>query len=554
MADATTVFELAAKAASNVGDRLTEQAARTPDEILLTTESRSISYAKLDELSNAYAAGFQRIGITKHDVVCQMLPNCEAFVVNWLALAKLGAVQAPINPEFTGAALLRLLNLTEATVLVLDSSLQASVAAIAGELEHLEQIVLRGSTEFALEPALSRFSLSNLDVLNIAGSGPPGVIISYADPLMLLFTSGTTGASKAVEISHRYALHYAAEYIEHWEITADDVMYTAYPLFHVDASVSTFLVALHCGCRAVVMSRFSVSRFWDDIRNFGGTITTFMGAVATFLYEREPNPNDAHNSLRLALVAPVPAFWREFEIRFGIKVVAGYGSTEACFPCWGSPHEPHRDDTFGKPCEHWELRIGDSHDEALPVNITGEILVRPKRPYTMMTGYYKNPAATAETWRNLWHHSGDLGFLDEDGSLHFVGRLKDAIRRRGENISAFEVEEVLDGHPDVLETAVIGVPSEYTEEDVKVVVVLRGNVGCSAEDIISWAKGRLPRYALPRYVEFMDELPTTETSKVRKHELRDAWHNAQTFDLERGQYLSDRPLRASHPIGCMNTE
>ena len=446
---------------------------------------------------------------------------------------------------------MRLLNLTEATVLVLDSSLQASVAAIAGELEHLEQIVLRGSTESALEPALSRFSLSNLDVLNIAGSGPPGVTVSYADPLMLLFTSGTTGASKAVEISHRYALHYAAEYIEHWEITADDVMYTAYPLFHVDASVSTFLVALHCGCRAVVMSRFSVSRFWDDIRNFGGTITTFMGAVATFLYEREPNPNDAHNSLRLALVAPVPAFWREFEIRFGIKVVAGYGSTEACFPCWGSPHEPHRDDTFGKPCEHWELRIGDSHDEALPVNMTGEILVRPKRPYTMMTGYYKNPAATAETWRNLWHHSGDLGFLDEDGSLHFIGRLKDAIRRRGENISAFEVEEVLDGH------GCVGNGGDWGALRIH-------RRGCQGGSRVArqrrlfgggyhfLGERSAAQVRVPRYVEFMDELPTTETSKVRKHELRDAWRNAQTFDLERGQYLSDRPLRASNPIGCMN--
>ena len=539
MDDITTVAELAANAAPTIGARLAEQALRFPDKVLLTTEVRSLSYANLDELSNAYAAGFESIGVGKHDVVCQMLPNCEAFVVNWLALAKLGAVQAPINPEFTHAALSRLLNLTQATVLLVDANLQSSIAAIERELEFLEQIVLCGPKPHTVDSELSRFSLLSLDELQVDGSVSPTADISYADPVMLLFTSGTTGPSKAVEISHRYALHYAAEYIEHWEITTDDVMYTAYPLFHVDASVSTFLTALHRGARAVVLSKFSVSRFWHDIRTYGGTITTLMGAVATFLFEREANTDDAVNTLRLALVAPVPAFWREFESRFGVKIVAGYGSTEACFPCWGPLREPHLDDTFGKPCNHWELRIGDAHDAALPANVAGEILVRPTRPFTMMTGYYKNAEATVETWKNLWHHSGDLGYLDEDGNLHFVGRLKDAIRRRGENISAFEVEEVLDLHPDVLETAVIGVPSIYTEEEVKAVVVLRHNAKCSALDLVTWATARLPRYALPRYVEFMNELPTTETSKVRKQALRDAWSNAQTFDIEGGQFLLD---------------
>ena len=538
MTETTTVARLASDAAGTVGARLSEQAVRFGVQTLLTTDERSLGYAEIERLSNNIAAGFTRIGVSKHDVVCQMLPNCESFVLNWMALAKLGAVQAPINPQFRGAALSRLLNLTEAKVLIVDSTLQSAVAAVAQELVHLQQIVIRGTTQAPPPAALSRFTVVALENVWVVDSAPPSVTVSYADPLMLLFTSGTTGPSKAVEISHRYALHYAAEYIEHWQITPDDVMYTAYPLFHVDASISTFLTALHRGARAVVMPTFSVSRFWRDIRSHGGTITTMMGAVATFLYECERHCDDADNPLRLALVAPMPAFWRDFETRFDVKVVAGYGSTEACFPCWGSLDEPHRDDTFGKPCEHWELRIGDAADEALPANVAGEILIRPRRPFTMMTGYYKNPQATAETWRNLWHHSGDLGFLDELGYLHFVGRLKDAIRRRGENISAFEVEEVLDQHPQVLESAVIGVPSEYTEEDVKAVIVVRHNSTLSAADIVEWAASRLPRYALPRYVEFAAQLPTTETSKVRKQQLRDNWRNRRTFDLESKTYLS----------------
>ena len=196
----------------------------------------------------------------------------------------------------------------------------------------------------------------------------------------------------------------------------------------------------------------------SEIREHKVTHTIFMGAVATFLFNRPAHPDDADNPLRLVLTAPMPAFWREFEERFGLQIVSAFGATELNMVSWANLDAPHIDDTAGRPCEHFEMRIGDDHDEALPVGVGGEILVRPKRAYTMMTAYYKNPEATAETWHNLWHHTGDLGYMDEAGYLHFLGQKKDSIRRRGENISAFEVEEVLDSHPEVVESAVIGVP------------------------------------------------------------------------------------------------
>ena len=277
----------------------------------------------------------------------------------------------------------------------------------------------------------------------------------------------------------------------------------------------------------------------SEIREHKVTHTIFMGAVATFLFNRPAHPDDADNPLRLVLTAPMPAFWREFEERFGLQIVSAFGATELNMVSWANLDAPHIDDTAGRPCEHFEMRIGDDHDEALPVGVGGEILVRPKRAYTMMTAYYKNPEATAETWHNLWHHTGDLGYMDEAGYLHFLGRKKDSIRRRGENISAFEVEEVLDSHPEVVESAVVGVPSEYTEEEVKAVLALRTTSVCAPREIVDWAKGKLPRYALPRYVEFVDELPHTDTGKVQKTSLRERWKTTATFDIEKNFYLEE---------------
>ena len=269
----------------------------------------------MDDITSGIARGFQDIGVGQGDVVCRMLPNCEDFIATWLGLAKIGAVTAPINPEFSGAALARLINLTEARVLVLEADLEASILGIAGELEYLEQIIYRAPANFTPDLGLSRFTHQRVDALKQQGCQPHPVDVRFSDPVMILFTSGSTGPSKAVEWSHHYALHYSAEYIEHWELVEEDVLYTAYPLFHTDAAVSTFLTAMQRGASAFVMPKFSVSRFWDDVREHGATITTFMGAVAVFLFNKPPRDDDADNTLRLVLMAPMPDFWPAFEQR-----------------------------------------------------------------------------------------------------------------------------------------------------------------------------------------------------------------------------------------------
>jgi crotonobetaine/carnitine-CoA ligase len=536
----TTVLELAALHPETVSERLTEQAARIPDRVLLVTPERSVTFGEMESAANRVARGFEDIGVGKGDAVCQLLPNCDAIIVNWMALAKLGAINAPLNYQFHGAALARVINITQARVLVLDQQFESSVVEIIDELEHLELIIYRtDNADFAPSPALSQFEHRYLVDLQQAQGSPDPVNVHYSDPLMLLFTSGTTGPSKAVEISHRYALSVAAEYIEHWRMNDDDVFYCPYPLYHIDASFATFLNALHRGGKAVIVPKFSVTTFWDEMREYGVTHTIFMGAVATFLFNQPARPDDLDNPLRLVMMGPMPGFWRAFEERFGLKAVGAYGGTELNMICWANLDEPHIDDTYGLPCEHFELCIGDELDELQPAGVSGEILIRPKRPFTMMTAYYRNAPATARALRNLWHHTGDRGYLDDDGYLHFVGRMKDSIRRRGENISAFEVEEVLDQHHDVVESAVFGVPSEYTEEEVKAVIVLRTECQHAPADLVNWATGRLPRYALPRYVEFVADLPHTDTDKVQKDELRTNWRNTNTYDAETGAYIAN---------------
>lgn len=285
----------------------------------------------------------------------------------------------------------------------------------------------------------------------------------------------------------------------------------------------------------VCMPKFSASRYLSDVRAHKATIGVLIGAMVPFLFDQPRRPDDADNPLRLITVGPVPAFIEAFERRFGVKTVTLYGQSEVGHIAVQPPGEPFPGGSYaGRLCGPYDVRIGNDWDEPQPLGVVGEILVRGKRPYTLMTSYYKDPRATAEAGRNLWHHTGDLGYLDETGDLYYAGRKKDAIRRRGENISAVEIEEALSEHPDVAHCAVIGVPSEHTEEEVKAVIVCQPGSSLEPAELVAWCRGRVPRYAEPRYVEFVDALPLTETEKVRKALLRERWRTPVTFDREAG--------------------
>jgi crotonobetaine/carnitine-CoA ligase len=320
--------------------------------------------------------------------------------------------------------------------------------------------------------------------------------------------------------------------IEHFELRPDDVLYSPFPLFHLDAAVLTVIPALVLGTTAALAERFSVSRFWDDIRTFGATVFDFMGATLTMLHKAPPRPDDADNPARLAWGVPVPEFAPAFEARFGLRLVEAYGSTDAGVPIYQPLHAPRRPGSCGRAIAAYDVRLLDERDADVPVGEVGEIALRPNEPSLMADGYLGMPAETLAARRNLWFHTGDLARQDADGFFYFVGRRTDSIRRRGENISAFEVEEALKLHPQVLDAAAYGVPSELTEDDVMAAIVVRDGEELDVAELVEFAGRHMAQHMVPRYIDIVAELPRTPTEKVEKRRLVEQGVTPTTWDRE----------------------
>jgi crotonobetaine/carnitine-CoA ligase len=357
--------------------------------------------------------------------------------------------------------------------------------------------------------------------------------VDERDVAMLLFTSGTTGPSKGCVLSHRYAIRQGELLAEHLRITSSDVLYSPFPLFHADAATLTVVPAMVMGATAALGRRFSASGFWEEVRAFEATVFDFMGATLSILWKQPRRSDDSDNPVRLAWGVPMPAWADEFEARFGLKLLEVYGLTDAGVVAFYPYDEERRPGACGRPVHPYDVRVFDADDRELHAGQIGEIVVRPLEPSVTMAGYHGMPSETLSVFRNLWLHTGDRGYFDDDGYLYFVGRNTDSIRRRGENISAFEIEEVVLAHPDIVEAAAVGVPSELTEEDVKLCIVPRAGARISPRELIEFCKPRMARFMLPRYVEVMTELPRTQTQKVEKYRLRAAGVSSGTWDRER---------------------
>ena len=494
-----------------------------------------LTFAEADARVSRVGRALADLGVGPGDLVALFLPNCVEFVLTWFALARLGAVEAPMNTAFRGVALAHLLELSEASVLVVDEDLVEALHTIAGSLTCLSVLVVRGDP-VAAAARYPQWRVVGYDALEAAGSADPlpcRIEPDDREPGMVLFTSGTTGRSKGCVLPHRYAVRQAELMIEHLGLQSTDVLYCPFPLFHLDASVLTVVPALLLGTTAAIAERFSASRFWPDIRHFGATVFDFMGATLAILHQQPIDPRHSDNPARLGWGVPVPDFAPEFEARFGVRLVELYGSTDAGVPIYTPLDEPVRPGSCGHPVDSYDVRLFDEEDHPVAVGEIGEIVVRPLEPALMMDGYLHMPHETLATMRNLWFHTGDLARADADGFLYFVGRRKDAIRRRGENISAFEIEEVVAAHPAVLEVAAYGVPSELSEEDVMVAVVPRPGVRIEPAELADYCVARMARHMVPRYVDVVDALPKTPTEKVEKYRLVERGVTATTWDRDR---------------------
>jgi crotonobetaine/carnitine-CoA ligase len=515
--------------AETLADELRRAAAEAPERPFLRMVHGQWSYRQIDEESDRVAAGLHALGVRPRDNVSLMLPNGCEFVVVWFALAKLGAVTAPVNTSFRGPVLAQAIDLVDSRLLIAHASLRDRWGEVRGALATIEQVVEVGG-DGTHQDTLPYASLRDAGPAVLPPPSPP---IGFADLCLLLYTSGTTGRSKAAMISHRFVLAQAAGVIEGLGLHRDDVLYCPYPLFHLDAAVMTVAPALLLRGVAAIGERFSVSRYWDEMRVLQATVFDFMGATLTMLWKQPPSPRDREHHARLGWGVPLPDWAGAFEQRFGCRLVELYGSTEVGAIIYTPLDAPRRAGACGKPLARWEVRLLDERGFEVPVGEPGELVVRPNEPSVIMDGYWGMPEATLAAFRNLWFHTGDLLRCDADGYLYFVGRRKDIVRRRGENISAAEVEMGLESHPEVLACAVFGVPSEMTEEEVMACVVPRPGASLTAPALAAHAAGRMARFMVPRYIRFMAALPTTPTDKVEKFRLQQQGITADTWDREK---------------------
>ncbi|MFE3002688.1 AMP-binding protein [Nocardia sp. NPDC059246] len=515
---------------SNVMTYLETWSSKQPDNLALAFAERSYTYAEVEAETNRLAYGLSELGVKKGDSVCLLMPNCAEFVFMWFALARIGAISAPVNGEYTGDRLARLINLSKARVVVSDARFDSVLTGAIDLAPQVHTIIRTGSDEVFRPEQCRVIAFSDFGMAGTAALSP--IPVRPNDPLMLVFTSGSTGEAKAVELSHGYALFSVMNKVRHMGYCREDVFFTCLPLFHASAALETVLPAIILGTSAAVIEKFSASQFWEQIRRFNATVFVAVGAMQGILLKQPPSDRDRDHRVQRVICGAVHDRVREFEDRFGIRVLQYYGSTECgsvAFNLDGKA-EPG---LIGRASENHEIIVADEDDRPVPIGMVGQLLVRPKVPQASMTGYFGDGAETARVWRNLWYHTGDLGYSDSSGTLHFAGRAKDVIRRRGRQVAPAEIETVIRAHRDISDCAAIGVPSELSDEEVKIVLEPIPGAEPSIEEIMNLVHERLPRYMYPRYIEFVDEIPKLAVGKVDKSALRKNWQTPRTIDVEK---------------------
>jgi carnitine-CoA ligase len=505
---------------------LQRQAHRYGSRTLFRCGGASWRFDEAPDIAARFAGTLAAWGIQPGDRVAVMCSNRPEFLEAYLGCAWLGAIAVPINIAARGPQLRHILNNSGARLLVIEAELVDVLRHIDLSGLALERIWLIGDSA----PAPSFEGIEATSIPPRAES-LSAATINPAQTVAILYTSGTTGPSKGVCCPHAQYFWWGFHGVRNLGLREGDVLCTTLPLFHTNA-LGTFHQALLTGATLVVEPRFSASRFWQTLIQHRANITYVLGAMVPILLSREPLLEERSHSVRLALAPGVPAnLLTTFEQRTGIRLIDGYGSTETNFVIGGMLVDTHPG-KMGKVCDGFDARIAGPDGNDAADGEPGELVLRSHEPLAFATGYFSLPDKTAEAFRDGWFHTGDRVVREADGYYRFVDRLKDAIRRRGENVSSFEVEQVLLSHPDVGNAAVFPVPSELAEDEVMAAVIRRPGTSLTERALCEFCQPRLAYFAVPRFIEFVDELPATENGKVQKFKLRDRGVTDATWDRE----------------------
>lgn len=499
-----------------------------PDKMFAWFESGSEwTYLQARNQANVAGGAFQKLGIRQQEHVLVWLPNGADIVRAWFGLNWIGAVYVPLNLAYRGALLAHAIERSDARVMVVHADLVQHLNSIP--LSRLETLIIVKNSGTQKTPE----NLQCLDagILEEAVDElvQPERPIQPWDPQSIIYTSGTTGPSKAVLscYAHLWSSTFEDSFVF---LNKDDRFLIGLPLFHAGGTMDMYSSLIR-GASVAILDRFRTDQFWSAVRESKSTVTNLVGAMVAFLANSPPQENETDHSLRAFIAIPSNENMKVFARRFRVTAYTAYNMTEISMPIVSGPN-PASDGFCGTLRPGVEARIVDENDCELPRGEVGEFVLRTDAPWALNSGYYKDEAATARAWRNGWFHTGDFLRTNEDGEFFFVDRKKDAIRRRGENISSFEVESAATLHPNVKDAVAYAVPSEHGDDDVMLAFTLVGADSLDYEELITVMAGQLAHFMVPRYFRVMKEFPRTPTDKIEKHKLRSEGVTADTWDRE----------------------
>jgi crotonobetaine/carnitine-CoA ligase len=504
---------------SSIEELIRARAAEKPSATWLYFKDQAFTWREVISHSESAANGFLRLGIRPGDYVALMAGNKPEFLWVYFGLLMIGAQIVPLNRWQRGPALQHMLNDSAAKAIIFDEELREAIFAVAPACPNLRLTIVFGKSSKLIDATYG-------DIAAAPDGEPQVEVAKPSRPTGILYTSGTTGPPKGI-VSEAYE-NLLGPLLDATGVRPGETMYACLPLIHGNALFVSAMGSIRLGAKLALAERFSASQFWSDCRRYDAVQISTLGGILPMLLKQPSRPDDRDNPVRVALSVGCPAAgWREFEERFAVRIIEWYGMSD-------SPgnliNTAGKVGSVGKPAGGAEFRVADGDDQELPPGKLGQLLFR--HPVGQVTRYNNLPEATAEAYRGGWFHSGDLAEMDEEGFFYFRGRMKEAIRRRGENVSAWEIESVVDTHPEVRESAAFGIPSELGDEDIALAVVLQPGASLSPEELLRFCEGRLAYYAVPRFVDFVDALPKTGTQKIQKNVLKQRGRTETMWDRE----------------------
>ncbi len=517
-----------------IPDLLARRADASGQETFLFFGDRTITFGQMEARSDRAAAFLKEIGVGRGERVCVLLPNRPEFIDIWFGLSKLGAVMVPLSTSLKIDGFTYIINHSESTVMIVDSVFYPVFQAIEQNLEKIGKKIWVGP-ESDIPVGFYKYPDASADA---AASRPRLSKVADSDVMSIIYTSTGAGLPRGTMIPHHNYINTGKTWADTViQASSSEIFFTNLPLYQINAQATSTMGALCSGRPLALGERYVPSRIIDEIRRYGATVFNLVGWMFSALMREPVRPDDAQHPARIVFGGATPKeLWQEFEGRFGVTILEGYGRAESGGLCLTNTRKDRKVGSIGKPMPFCEVKIVDENDRDLPAGTPGEIVVRPVIPDSIFAGYYNNPDLTRDTMRNGWFHSGDCGYIDDESYFFYLDRSRDCIRTDGKIIPSPEIENVINSHPGVLESAVVGVPRVPGQEDIRAFIVVKDSVPISAEEILEWCFGRMANYMHPRFVTFLDRLPKTMTQRIRKDMLRmesleDCWDREKTARL-----------------------